>query len=1034
MNRVRLTGVVALASALAFAPLCQAAQITLQHGANNYAGTTDTWMDYSNESATHGSDTNMLVYLSSWNPRRSSLVKFDLSGAMSAGATVNSASLGLWFIVEEDMTGGDFINIGAHRVRSGRDWSEGQACWWYYKATTPWTAYGCESEVSDRFSWESWLQITNNTPAQWFSWNVTGSVQAWNGGTENNGWLMRGVGHDGGTDGAWFATRDGAQALRPKLTINYTGSLTWTGSSDTNWNTSTTNWKPTGGNNYATSFGDGDTVVFDDTGANRIIHIPSAVSPGAMIVSNSVAAPYLFNGVISGSGGLTKYGHGLATLGTNNSYTGATIINAGTLALLSTGALGNTTSTVLLGATSGTNEASLALGKALTLNRNIQVRSGSSGPATLGATNTSGTATLAGSVALQKDVTLSAAAGGTLDVTGAISDNANEGITKTGDGVVQLSGANTYRGPTTVNASALRLGANNVLSDNTLTVNSATLDLNNFSDTIGALNLHTGAVSGTGALTLGGDVTARGASSVAAGTLQLNGARGFNVVGAGDTLAVNAIVSGAGSSLTKSGAGTLTLANAANDYSGGTVFNAGLLRIGADEHLGNGSVTFNGGALQFTGVAAATSTRAVLLNAAGGTINITNSSSLTLAGPISGDGALTKTGAGTIGLDNAANSYNGGTLLNAGTVRVGADSHLGNGSVTFNGGTLQVTGTVVMSSAKALTLNSAATIEVLNSGGVALAGDIGGAGSFTKTGAGTLTLAGNNNDYNGGTVLAAGTTRLDGGDNRLPSSTFLSVYPSATLDLNGFNQTVGGLGGAGAITNSGPGTPNLTVNDGGIAGVFPGTLGGNLSLTKAGAGSLSVGGANAHTGGTRIEDGTLRMLPGGTLGSGALTLTGGGLQLNGNNLTIAGLNGAAGYIENSSLLAKAGLTVNETGSDSYAGTLRDGLASLPLSFTKTGPGTLTLGADSTFTGSAIISEGTLVANANDALGLGTVSIKGGTLRIGGGVVFDNPIVFTSGALGGEGTFLQPVTVPNGGILTPGNSPGTLHGVDLTLEN
>ncbi|MBM3887927.1 MAG: PEP-CTERM sorting domain-containing protein, partial [Verrucomicrobia bacterium] len=49
-------------------------------------------------------------------------------------------------------------------------------------------------------------------------------------------------------------------------------------------------------------------------------------------------------------------------------------------------------------------------------------------------------------------------------------------------------------------------------------------------------------------------------------------------------------------------------------------------------------------------------------------------------------------------------------------------------------------------------------------------------------------------------------------------------------------------------------------------------------------------------------------------------------------------------------------------------------------------------------------------------------------------VFDNPIVFTSGALGGEGTFLQPVTVPNGGILTPGNSPGTLHGVDLTLEN
>ncbi|MCX7824735.1 MAG: hypothetical protein N2689_04170 [Verrucomicrobiae bacterium] len=44
---------------------------------------------------------------------------------------------------------------------------------------------------------------------------------------------------------------------------------------------------------------------------------------------------------------------------------------------------------------------------------------------------------------------------------------------------------------------------------------------------------------------------------------------------------------------------------------------------------------------------------------------------------------------------------------------------------------------------------------------------------------------------------------------------------------------------------------------------------------------------------------------------------------------------------------------------------------------------------------------------------------------GGGVVFDNPIEFTCGALGGDGTLLTPVTVPKGGTLTPGGSAGTL---------
>ena len=96
--------------------------------------------------------------------------------------------------------------------------------------------------------------------------------------------------------------------------------------------------------------------------------------------------------------------------------------------------------------------------------RGAIVRAGSSGTKTIGGTNTSGTVTYSGNVALADNLTLSAASGGTVLFSGVISGS-GFGITKSGNGIVTLTGANSYTGPTTVSAGTLATGAAEVIPD-----------------------------------------------------------------------------------------------------------------------------------------------------------------------------------------------------------------------------------------------------------------------------------------------------------------------------------------------------------------------------------------------------------------------------------------------------------------------------------------------------------------------------------------------------------------------------------------
>ncbi|WP_155487144.1 autotransporter-associated beta strand repeat-containing protein, partial [Vibrio harveyi] len=75
------------------------------------------------------------------------------------------------------------------------------------------------------------------------------------------------------------------------------------------------------------------------------------------------------------------------------------------------------------------------------------------------------------------------------------------------------------------------------------------------------------------------------------------------------------------------------------------------------------------------------------------------------------------------------------------------------------------------------------------------------------------------------------------------------------LDLNGFNQTIGSLTGAGSVTL---GAATLTAGGDNSSTPFSGTITGTGGLTKTGTGTLTLSGANGYFGATLVDAGTLR--------------------------------------------------------------------------------------------------------------------------------------------------------------------------------
>ena len=242
-------------------------------------------------------------------------------------------------------------------------------------------------------------------------------------------------------------------------------------------------------------------------------------------------------------------------------------------------------------------------------------------------------------------------------------------------------------------------------------------------------------------------------------------------------------------------------------------------------------------------------------------------------------------GTGNISLGTTAGTSrtitaNGNVLVEGGVIANGTTANslvkagggildlLGNntftGNVTINAGTLILSGSNVYAGGTNL---SGGTLDINN----------GGTSSASAIGTGTLTIAGGNIDSNSGSGIVLATNNAQVWNNDF------TFFGSQNLDL--------GTGAVSLGTTAGT-TRTVTVNANNLTvdGVISNGTTVN-SLTKAGAGTLTLTGAEAYTGATTINGGTLSLGATASLASPSLVLDGGTLSLDPNQ---AGLSFASG--------------------------------------------------------------------------------------------------------------------------------------------
>jgi outer membrane autotransporter protein len=324
---------------------------------------------------------------------------------------------------------------------------------------------------------------------------------------------------------------------------------------------------------------------------------------------------------------------------------------------------------------------------------------------------------------------------------------------------------------------------------------------------------------------------------------------------------------------------------------------------------------------------------------------------------------------GIVDFSNTSGPHGDGNI-SAGSIAGAGNYYLGSNQLTVGSNNLSTTVSGVISDC------GDSGLDCSNAGATG--------GGLIKVGTGTLTLSGENT-YTGPTAVNAGTLQA-GVVGAFSSASAFTVASGATLDLFGFNQTIGSLAGSGNVTL---GSATLTTNGDGSDTTFSGTISGTGRLVKVGAGTLTLSGNNSYQGGTFLNEGTLAVGSSRALGTGALTFADGTtLQAASNGLVLANvmrLNGDVAVDTQSNTMTLSGPFSGTGGLD------------------KIGSGTLMLTGASTYTGATTVSEGVL--NVNGSL-ISTVCVCSGGMLTG------------TGTIGG-------LSVGGGGTVAPGNSIGTL---------
>ena len=341
-----------------------------------------------------------------------------------------------------------------------------------------------------------------------------------------------------------------------------------------------------------------------------------------------------------------------------------------------------------------------------------------------------------------------------------------------------LTAANTYTGTTTIAAGVLQLGSASFPT--------------------------AGALSGTGAILDNGILSINRTDTVTQGTQ-------FGTIG--------------GTGLVRESAAGTTVLNAANTFSGGVDFNAGVIQVAGTETAGTsgplgrtGTLRFAGGTLQFS----AADTFDYSSRFGTGTTQAysvdTNGQSVTFASAIgtssTNTSTFTKLGAGTLVL-TGTNLYSGSTTVSAGTLQIG------NGPT----GQLSAAGPIVDNAAVVFARTN--TLTQNQSFGL-----ISGSGTVAQAGSGGLLRLNQNNTYSGGTTVSAGTLQANttGTGNSATGTGNVTVTSGGTL-AGGSAGTSGQVGGAVAVNAGG----KITAGSGATVSDSVGTLTtGNQTWTGSG--------------------------------------------------------------------------------------------------------------------------------------------------------------------------------------------------------
>ncbi|MGW6778656.1 autotransporter outer membrane beta-barrel domain-containing protein [Brucella pseudogrignonensis] len=637
---------------------------------------------------------------------------------------------------------------------------------------------------------------------------------------------------------------------------------------------------------------------------------------------------------IIGDGQLVKSDAGILVLSGNNSYTGGTSINGGTLRISSDGNLGNASGGLNFNGGTLNTTASLTSARSVTLTGGGTLSTNASTVLTLtGAITGAGTLTKAGTGTLILTGTAAHAGGTTISagtlqlgnggttgsVTGNITNNAalvfnradsvayagsvsgSGTLTQSGSGTLSLDGINSYSGVTTVERGQLKLEAGG-----RITGTSAVILRNN-----GQLILDGPATRLTTAGTAVSQIGSAGSGSL---TVRNGGTAAF---GAFDmAYAANSsgtvLITDPGSQVSISGTSVLGRFGTAtiNVLNGGKLISNGTNPlVGGQLPTGNGNILISGTGSEWSIVQSLQLRRGIVTVSDGGHIS---AAGVTIgyvgAGLNNPDAALLVTGAGSLvettgsfAITNSAASGNKGvvTLADGAVIRVGSGIlAMGAGNATLNIGGAEGSAAAHAGTLQAASVTMAAAGNRIHfnhdDANYQFSAAISGAGSIAQNGIGVTVLSGANS-YKGTTAVNAGSLYING-DQSLATG-LSTVASGATLGGSG---TIGGdvdvegrLDPGDFATHAG----QLTIN-------------GNLLLRSGARLSFELGEDGTAGGplndllvvdGNLTLDGTLdiRQSAGGNYGPGVYRLISYTGNLTDNGLTLGDLPGGSGSIQTS---------------------------------------------------------------------------------------------------------------------------------------